>query len=438
MDKFQSYLTRRIDKEEEFKNLLEFPKYIEIETVNACNARCPMCTINDWERNYPVMKDDVWNKVSDDIIENKNHVKRVSLYRDGEPLIDKKMAARIKKLYENGIKNTSIATNVSLLNEKRATEILEAGLGMVIFSIDSLKKEVFEKIRVRLKFEQVRDNAIRFLQLRDKINPECRVWIRMIRQESNYNEWDSYYDFWRKYTSDVDRIYYHNIFNWGGQLDQFKSISKSFEPNLPCVALWSLLVVFANGEVENRLFTPPIGQTPSALREAANFLNAIVEGRTLLELHTVVRHEVQKRRREVDDIAHTLVESGMAVWEERGEVNERLIVRGRANLLENDAQEEDIERVKTLFDDLERKQDIANFLELTEQGEGVRIFIGSENKLFSLSGSTLVISPYMNSDNKIIGAVGVIGPTRLNYGRIVPIVDYTAYLIGRTISRRSG
>lgn len=249
MNKLHSYLNRRIDKDSDYNKLLKFPKYIEIETVNACNARCPMCTINDWERNYPVMKDDVWNKISDDIIKNKDHIKRVSLYRDGEPLIDKKMASRIYKLNKNGIKNTSIATNVSLMNEKKAVELLEAGLGMVIFSIDSLKKDIFEKIRVRLNFEEVRDNAIKFLELRDKINPECRVWIRMIRQETNYNEWDDYYNFWRKYTSDVDRVYYHNIFNWGGQLDQYKSVSRSFEPNLPCVALWSLLVVFANGDV---------------------------------------------------------------------------------------------------------------------------------------------------------------------------------------------
>ena len=198
MTKLESYLNRRIDTKAKYKDLLEFPKYIEVETVNACNARCPMCTINDWERNYPVMKDNVWDKISDDIIENKTSIKRVSLYRDGEPLIDKKMASRINKLNKNGIHNTSIATNVSLLNEKRATDLLEAGLGMVIFSIDSLKKDVFEKIRVRLKFEQVRDNAIRFLQLRDKINPNCRVWIRMIRQETNQNEWDDYYNFWRK------------------------------------------------------------------------------------------------------------------------------------------------------------------------------------------------------------------------------------------------
>ena len=106
MKKFEDYLTRRIDKNKSYHNLLEFPKYIEIETVNACNARCPMCTINDWERNYPLMKDNVWDKISDDVISNKELIKRVSLYRDGEPLIDKKMGKRINKLYRNGIKNT--------------------------------------------------------------------------------------------------------------------------------------------------------------------------------------------------------------------------------------------------------------------------------------------------------------------------------------------
>jgi heat-inducible transcriptional repressor len=106
-------------------------------------------------------------------------------------------------------------------------------------------------------------------------------------------------------------------------------------------------------------------------------------------------------------------------------------------LLESSTEEHDLERIKNLFDDLERKRDISEFLELTEDGDGVRIFIGSENKLFSLSGSSLVVSPYMNSDRKIIGAVGVIGPTRLNYGRIVPIVDYTAQLVGKLLSDRS-
>jgi heat-inducible transcriptional repressor len=132
-----------------------------------------------------------------------------------------------------------------------------------------------------------------------------------------------------------------------------------------------------------------------------------------------------------------LVETGAALWENEGERHERLIVRGRSNLLANEAEEAELFRIKELFDDLERKRDIADFLELTQQGDGVRIFIGSENKLFSLSGSSLVVSPYMNADRKIIGAVGVIGPTRLNYGRIVPIVDYTAQLVGKMIADQS-
>lgn len=198
-----------------------------------------------------------------------------------------------------------------------------------------------------------------------------------------------------------------------------------------------VVLVFGDGHVENRIFTPPPGQTPSSMREAANFLNALAEGRTLSELQTVITRQIKERRQEIDKLAQALVKSGLAVWDDEGANYERLIVRGRANLLGDEAQEEDLERIRTLFDDLERKRDIAEFLELADEGEGVRIFIGSENKLFSLSGSSLVVSPYMNADRKIIGAVGVIGPTRLNYGRIVPIVDYTAQLVGKLIADRS-
>ena len=197
-----------------------------------------------------------------------------------------------------------------------------------------------------------------------------------------------------------------------------------------------VVLVFADGHVENRLFTPPPGQTPSSMREAANFLNAVIEGRTLSELQTVIRKEIEARRQEIDSIAADLVENGLALWADDGDSHERLIVRGRANLLGGEAEDADLERIRTLFDDLERKRDIAEFLELAEEGDGVRIFIGSENKLFSLSGSSLVVSPYMNADRKVVGAVGVIGPKRLNYGRIVPIVDYTAQLVGKLISDR--
>ena len=129
------------------------------------------------------------------------------------------------------------------------------------------------------------------------------------------------------------------------------------------------------------------------------------------------------------------METGLASWDADAP-DPQLIVRGRANLLEHELA--DLDRIRSLFDDLERKRDIARFLELAEEAEGVRIFIGSENQLFSLSGSSLVVSSYMNADRKIVGAVGVIGPTRLNYGRIVPIVDYTAQLVGRVLSDRKG
>jgi heat-inducible transcriptional repressor len=197
-----------------------------------------------------------------------------------------------------------------------------------------------------------------------------------------------------------------------------------------------VVLVFGDGHVENRLFRPPPGQTPSSMREAANFLNALAEGKTVQALRKVMETEIIARRQEIDGLARGLIESGLAIWENEGDGTERLIVRGRANLLDDAPETNDLDRIRTLFDDLERKRDIAEFLELTEGGDGVRIFIGSENKLFSLSGSSLVVSPYMNADRKIVGAVGVIGPTRLNYGRIVPIVDYTAQLVGKLISDR--
>nr|WP_037228154.1 heat-inducible transcriptional repressor HrcA [Roseobacter sp. GAI101] len=198
-----------------------------------------------------------------------------------------------------------------------------------------------------------------------------------------------------------------------------------------------VVLVFSDGHVENRLFTPPPGQTPSSMREAANFLNALVEGKTISELQRAISNEINQRRQEIDILARQLVESGLALWQGEGEHPERLIVRGRSNLINAEGEAENVELIRQLFDDLERKRDIAEFLELADAGDGVRIFIGSENKLFSLSGSSLVVSPYMNADRKVIGAVGVIGPTRLNYGRIVPIVNYTAQLVGKLISNRS-
>jgi heat-inducible transcriptional repressor len=197
------------------------------------------------------------------------------------------------------------------------------------------------------------------------------------------------------------------------------------------------VLVTEDGSVENRIFDPPPGLTSSAMREAANFLNAHLRGQTISEAQSAVARHIAEYRSELDTLAAGLVERGIALWSEGGTgAVERLIVRGRANLLEEGAGAEELERMRQLFDDLESKRDLAQLLDLAEEAEGVRVFIGSENKLFSLSGSSLVISPYTDSRRRIIGAIGVIGPTRLNYGRIVPIVDYTARLVGSMLSRQ--
>jgi heat-inducible transcriptional repressor len=199
-----------------------------------------------------------------------------------------------------------------------------------------------------------------------------------------------------------------------------------------------VILVTEDGVVENRVIAPPPGVTPSAMREAANFLNAMLRGKTLSEAAAAIAHEIAARRSELDALAASLVEQGVAVWSgERAGGLDRLVVRGRANLLDAVEGEAELDRMRRLFDDLERKTDLLELLELAQTGEGVQIFVGSENKLFSLSGSSLVIAPYMDADRRIIGALGVIGPTRLNYGRVVPIVDYTARLLGRLVTDRA-
>ncbi len=195
-----------------------------------------------------------------------------------------------------------------------------------------------------------------------------------------------------------------------------------------------VVLVGDNEQVENRIIDLPAGVTASQLTEAANFLNAHLAGHTLMELRGELDKLRQEVRGELDTLSQAMVESGLAIWSGAVEGQPtRLIVRGRANLLDTLSDLEEIDRLRMLFDDLEKKDGLIELLELAEAGSGVRIFIGSENKLFSLSGSSLVVAPYRDNDDRIIGAVGVIGPTRLNYARIVPMVDYTAQIVSRMI-----
>ena len=195
-----------------------------------------------------------------------------------------------------------------------------------------------------------------------------------------------------------------------------------------------VVLVGEDGSVENRLIDLDPGTTPSSLVEAANYLNTHLRGRSLAEARAELNQRQQQVRAELDQLTARLIDAGLASWVEATGVRpDTLIVRGQANLLEDVRAAEDLERIRLLFDDIETQRELVHLLGSAEAGDGVRIFIGSENKLFSLSGSSLVVSPYRDSESRVVGVLGVIGPTRLNYARIVPMVDYTAKLVGRLI-----
>ncbi len=195
-----------------------------------------------------------------------------------------------------------------------------------------------------------------------------------------------------------------------------------------------VVIVGENGMVENRVISLQPGVTASSLIEASNYINAKIAGRTIAEARIELDRLHHAARRELDTIANQLVSAGIAVWAGSTEKEPaRLIVSGHANLLGDPHAAENIDRIRQLFDDLESKEHLMKLLELTEDGEGVRIFIGSENRLFSLSGSSVVVAPYRDKDQRVIGALGIIGPTRMNYARIVPMVDFTAQVVTRML-----
>ncbi len=192
------------------------------------------------------------------------------------------------------------------------------------------------------------------------------------------------------------------------------------------------VLVSQNGDVENRVLELPAGVTTSQLQEASNFLNAHIRGRTLAEAKTEIARRKAETTAALNALSQDLVDRGMAIWGgAEGDLPARLIVRGRANLLENVTAHADIELLRHLFEDLETQEGLIQMLDLAESGSGVRIFIGSENRLFSLSGSSVVVAPFRDKDARVVGALGVIGPTRMNYARVVPMVDYTAQLVSR-------
>ena len=198
-----------------------------------------------------------------------------------------------------------------------------------------------------------------------------------------------------------------------------------------------VVLVSEDGQVENRLLDVPRDLPASSLTEATNFLNARIRGKTLSEARADLERALVVARAELDELTTKLVSEGLASWSGGDVADRRLIVHGHAKLLEDLKAMEDLERVRLLFDDLEAKRGVIDLLSKAEQAEGLRIFIGSESKLFSLSGSSTIIAPYRDGAGRVVGALGVIGPTRLNYARVIPMVDYTARAVSRILGMRS-
>jgi heat-inducible transcriptional repressor len=190
------------------------------------------------------------------------------------------------------------------------------------------------------------------------------------------------------------------------------------------------VLVFEDGRVENRVMATPEGLPASALVSAGNYLSARVRGRTIAEVQDLVRREVEESRAALDALTSRLVSAGVAEFSGAAETS--LIVKGQGWLLDENAAT-DLERVRMLFDDLERKNALIEVLSAAKDATGIRIFIGAENRLFSLSGSSVIVAPYRDKSRKIVGVLGVVGPTRLNYARVIPIVDYTAEVVSRRL-----
>ena len=214
------------------------------------------------------------------------------------------------------------------------------------------------------------------------------------------------------------------------QLVRLKHIE--FVPLEPGKAL--VVLVGDDQSVENRVVMLPKGLPANALIEATNYLNAHIRGLTLAEAKGRIEKELASAKAELDGLTQKVIQAGLAIWSGALDDKKSLIVRGQSNLLKDVAALEDLARIRRLFDDLESKRELIQLLGSTERGEGVSIFIGSENKLFSLSGSSVVVSPFRDESRKIVGVLGVIGPTRLNYARIIPMVDFTAKLVGRLLT----
>ena len=241
------------------KEALYFPKYFQVETVRLCNAHCPFCAIDQWDKSVPLIDDILFEKVATELSEYADWIEVVNLSRAGEPLMDRKIAQRVKRVKEAGIKTVTLSTNASLLTKKKSVELLEAGIDDIMLSIDSIDKEPYEKMRVGLNYEKVMRNVEVFFRIREEINPKVIVRVRGVsyydlEKDEDRSELRRWEGFWDRFRKPQDRIYMKQLHSWGNQIDVVKRTEGVADGQYgdiyhPCILPWSTMHISAMGIV---------------------------------------------------------------------------------------------------------------------------------------------------------------------------------------------
>lgn len=247
-----SKIAKRLNLDD-ISQALYFPKYFQIETTRLCNGRCSFCAVDQWDKSHPFMDDELYDKIVEELADYSNWIEFIAVQRAGEPLLDKKIAKRIHQLKQIGIKCVSLSTNASLLDENKANQLLEAGLDEIMFSIDSIDKQTYQKMRVGLPFETVVENIENFFSFRERIKSDCVVRVRGVSffdmdNNDHQQELHRWENFWSRFCRSGDRIYMKRAHNWGNQktLDAVQSCECVYHP---CVLPWSTMHITAMGRI---------------------------------------------------------------------------------------------------------------------------------------------------------------------------------------------
>ena len=258
LDHEMQHIAKRLNLQD-VNDALYFPKYYQIETVRVCNARCPFCAIDQWDKSVPLMSDNLFDKIVDDLSGYVDWIEVVNLARAGEPLLDKKIVERTRRINEIGIKKITLSTNASMLTEEKSVGLLNAGLNDIMISIDSIEKENYEKMRVGLNYEVVMDNIETFFKVRDKIKPDVIVRVRGVSyydldKSEDRGELEIWENFWGKFKKPQDRIYMKKLHTWGNQIDVKERTEGKADADYgkiyhPCIIPWSTMHISAMGIV---------------------------------------------------------------------------------------------------------------------------------------------------------------------------------------------